>query len=78
MKKFEPREPIAVSTRATADLAQFLRSSQPPPPGVLPPTLPPTLPPSLPQGGSGVGEKDDGEKKRGGMFARRKKSTLAL
>jgi len=70
MKKFEPREPIAVPTRATADLAQFLRSSEPPPPGVLPP--------SLPQGGSGVGEKEDGEKKRGGMFARRKKSTLAL
>ncbi|KAL2023112.1 hypothetical protein VTK56DRAFT_3718 [Thermocarpiscus australiensis] len=66
MKKFEPREPIAVPSRATSDLAEFLRSG--PPPGMM------TGANQFP--GPGPAERDEANG-ISRVFARRKKASVS-
>lgn len=61
MKKFEPRDAVSVPSRGTSDLADFLRSSEPPAPSAPAPF---TAQPESNGGGSR-------------FFSRRKKSTYA-
>ncbi|KXX74414.1 hypothetical protein MMYC01_209191 [Madurella mycetomatis] len=68
MKKFEPREAISVPSRATSDLAEFLKSSGPPP-GM-----------SGPNGqfaGPGPAEQEEVDG-RSRMFGRRRKPSLTV
>lgn len=67
MKKFEPREAIAVPTRATSDLADFLKHSGPPP-GMS----------SGPNRFAEPPEQDEANNGISRMFGRRRKASLSV
>ncbi|KAK1829105.1 hypothetical protein QBC39DRAFT_415086 [Podospora conica] len=64
MKKFEPREAVSVSSRATSDLAEFFRNAEPPPST--------TNVGAGGAGGAGGGGGAAGGRATSGMFGRRK------